>query len=161
MCCFENILEATTHKTASVLPLTSHFINNPNKMNMTCKALLKKQGRTHKWCFSMKPYIYMHQCCLTSQEWWMIGIDSERERERESQGTLCNQCNMIYISNETAAVSPISQKNPRWSRCEALLEKQRSIHKWHFLMDPYIWTHTSVGLPARTYISSMQIQHAA
>ena len=43
----KKILEATTHKTTSILPLTSHVTSPPCKMK-TCWALLEKQGKTHK-----------------------------------------------------------------------------------------------------------------
>ena len=46
-CCFEQILEATPHKTAAVRPLTSHLANHPSKMKKTYWA---------------------HQCWLTSKD---------------------------------------------------------------------------------------------
>ena len=41
-CCFEQILEATTHKTADALPLTSYLTNHQSKTNKTWGALLEK-----------------------------------------------------------------------------------------------------------------------
>ena len=41
----EQILEATSHKTAAVQPLTSHLQSQTNK---TCGTVLKKQGQTFK-----------------------------------------------------------------------------------------------------------------
>ena len=34
-CCFEQILEVTLNKIATVWPLTSHLINHPSKTNKT------------------------------------------------------------------------------------------------------------------------------
>ena len=47
VCCFEQILEATHYKSATVRPLNSHLINHPSKIIKTRWALLEKQGRTH------------------------------------------------------------------------------------------------------------------
>ena len=44
MCCLEQILEATLHKTAAVWSLTAHLKNHLSNANKTCKALLEKQG---------------------------------------------------------------------------------------------------------------------
>ena len=38
ICCFEQIQEATSQKTAAVQPPTNH----PNKMNKTCRALVEE-----------------------------------------------------------------------------------------------------------------------
>ena len=40
-CCFEQIPEVTTHKTAAVRSLTSHRKSHPSKMNKTRRAVLK------------------------------------------------------------------------------------------------------------------------
>ena len=45
MSCFEQILEASLHKTATLRPLDSHLINTPST-NKNCWALLEKSGRT-------------------------------------------------------------------------------------------------------------------
>ena len=37
-------------------PLTYHLTNHPSKTNKTCRAVLMKQERTHKWHFSMDSY---------------------------------------------------------------------------------------------------------
>ena len=42
----EQILEATSHKTAAVQLPISNLYNQPNKTNKTCENLLKKYGRT-------------------------------------------------------------------------------------------------------------------
>ena len=47
VCCFEQILEVTPHKTATVRPLTSHHTNNLCKTDKTCYTLLMK-GETQK-----------------------------------------------------------------------------------------------------------------
>ena len=59
-CCFEQILVAKWHKTAAVWPHTSHLTDHPNMISKTYRALLKKQGWTHKQCFFMDPYIWTH-----------------------------------------------------------------------------------------------------
>ena len=61
-CCFELIQEATPHKTAVALPLTSYHKNHPSKTKKTSRTLLKKQGQTHKWCSLMSSCIWMRQC---------------------------------------------------------------------------------------------------
>ena len=43
-CYLEQILEATSHKTAAVWPPTSHLTNDLSKMNKICWALLEKPG---------------------------------------------------------------------------------------------------------------------
>ena len=42
MCCFEQNLEAMTHRTAAVKPLTSHLTNHPSKTNKTYRVQLVK-----------------------------------------------------------------------------------------------------------------------
>ena len=42
MCCFEQILEAASHKTAVVWLLNSHLTSHTSKMNKTYWALLEK-----------------------------------------------------------------------------------------------------------------------
>ena len=106
---FEQILEATPNKTAVVQPRTSHFTNKK------CKALLEKQGQTHKWCPLIDTYAWMYQWCPTSKDlhssvlcgcrmqlrrptkscgWWRCML---RERERESQKIPCCQHNFMMM----------------------------------------------------------------
>ena len=40
-CCFEQILEATPHKTVVIRRLASHLTNHPYKTNKTCGAMLE------------------------------------------------------------------------------------------------------------------------
>ena len=54
-------LEATPYKIVAVWPLASYL--KPFKMNMTCQALMKKQGQTHKW------HSLMDSCTWTCQCW--------------------------------------------------------------------------------------------
>ena len=94
-CCFEQILEATPHKTAVAWPLTSNLKNHPCKMNKTCRTLPVKEGQTHDillWTpahgctnVSQQTRKNLHQLCAdtgyslrTCQEQWMIGTDGER-----------------------------------------------------------------------------------
>ena len=107
MRCFEQILEATFHKTAAIRPFTSHITNHLRKTNKTLGSMLKKQGRTHKRRYSMEPYTglisvgrpartyisYMRTMDIvwrTCQDRWKIrtGGESEREREREESRML-------------------------------------------------------------------------
>ena len=67
MWCFEQIQEATSHKTASARPLSSHLTNHPSKMNKTCWPQLEKKRQTHKQCSSLDFYIWAHECWLTSR----------------------------------------------------------------------------------------------
>ena len=46
---------ATPHKTPTVRPPTPYHENYSSKMSQTCRTLLEKQGRTHKWCTLMDP----------------------------------------------------------------------------------------------------------
>ena len=39
-------------------PLTSHYENYPSWTNQTCRTLLEKQGRAHKWRTPMDPLIW-------------------------------------------------------------------------------------------------------
>ena len=41
MCCFEHILEATPHKTATVQPLTAYLTNHPSKRNKTWSTAVR------------------------------------------------------------------------------------------------------------------------
>ena len=48
VCCLEQIMEATPHKTTAVQLLAFHLTNYSNKTNKTCRVLLEKRGQTHK-----------------------------------------------------------------------------------------------------------------
>ena len=100
-CCFEQILEAITLKTAAIWPPTSHLTNHPNEMNKAFLIELKKQVRTHKRRSLMESYIVSRQSWPTRKillrsrsvrtldvvkrthhKQWTIGTDGERERVR-------------------------------------------------------------------------------
>ena len=66
--CFEQILDATSHKTAAVCPLTFHLTNHSSKKNKIYWPLMKKEGRIHQWHSLMDTYILMHQCWPSSKE---------------------------------------------------------------------------------------------
>ena len=51
----EQVLAATPHKTPTVRPPASYHENYSSLTNQTCRTLLEKQGRTHKWCTLMDP----------------------------------------------------------------------------------------------------------
>ena len=89
---FEQSLEATSHETTAVWPLTSYLKNHPSKTKKTYGTLFEKQGRTYKWHSSIDSYIWSCQWWPTSKkiiyissvrtqdvvwktcrEWWMIG----------------------------------------------------------------------------------------
>ena len=57
----KKILETTLHKTAPVRPLTSYFKNHQSKTKNTSGILMENQGRYHKRCSSMDPYIWTRQ----------------------------------------------------------------------------------------------------
>ena len=48
--------------------------NYPSKMNKTCGVIVEKQGQTHKQCFSIDLYIWMHQCWLTSKNFYQLCV---------------------------------------------------------------------------------------
>ena len=75
--CFEQILEATPHKTAATRPLTSHLKNHSSKTNKTCRILLEKQGWTYKRRSSMNPYIGTRQCWPTSKNLHQLTANSK------------------------------------------------------------------------------------
>ena len=51
-CCdeYEQILEATPHKTTTVRPPTIHHENYPSLTNQTCRTMLEKLRIGHKRC---------------------------------------------------------------------------------------------------------------
>ena len=67
-CCLEKILKTALHKASIVRPPTSHPSNHPSKSNMTCRILLEKFGRTHKWRSLMDIYTWMLQYWPTSKD---------------------------------------------------------------------------------------------
>ena len=101
--CSEQVLEAAPHKTVAIQHLSSHLTSHPNK---TCRALLEKQGQTHKQYSPVDSYTWTHQCwlarkdlntsalCRHCQEKWLIGMNGESE-SRES--VLSAQLDYIYI----------------------------------------------------------------
>ena len=64
---FEQILRATSHKTAGAWSHTSHLTNRPSKTNMTCGTLLEKQEWIHKCHSSMEPFTWAYQCWMTTK----------------------------------------------------------------------------------------------
>ena len=56
VCCFEQILEESPHKTVTVQSLISLLTNCPSNKNKTYFALLEKQGQIHKQCSHMNSY---------------------------------------------------------------------------------------------------------
>ena len=64
MCCSEQILEATPHKTAAVWLLTSHLTNLPRKKNKTCEALLEQVAQLAADDIYIYIYIHFHMAKL-------------------------------------------------------------------------------------------------
>ena len=64
-CCFEQILEATAHKTTFGRPLPSHQTNNSSKTNETSWVLMEKYKWTHKRRLLMNSNTWKHQCWIT------------------------------------------------------------------------------------------------
>ena len=62
----EQVLAATPHKTPTVRPPASYHENYSSYTNQTCRTLLEKQGRTHKWCTLMDPHIWPSKSRTTS-----------------------------------------------------------------------------------------------
>ena len=54
----EQVLAATPHKAPTIRP--------PSQTNQTCRTLLEKQGRAHKWCTPMDPHIWPSKSRTTS-----------------------------------------------------------------------------------------------
>ena len=62
----EQVLAATPHKTPTVRPPASYHENYSSKTNQTCRTLLEKQGRTHKWWTLMDPHTWPSKGRTTS-----------------------------------------------------------------------------------------------
>ena len=62
----DQILEATLHKAPTIRPPASHHENYSSETNQTCRTLLEKQGRAHKWCTPMDPHIWPSKSRTTS-----------------------------------------------------------------------------------------------
>ena len=117
MCYFEQILEATPHKTAVVWLLTSHFKNYPSKMNKTCRTLLEKQGQTHDVLLWTHGHInvgwpgrtYLHQLCANtwyslkrpavSDGWWRW-VKRERESRKSMLSPRIDDDNYFNMSHK-------------------------------------------------------------
>ena len=95
-------------------------------MNQTCRTLLEKQGRTHKWCTLMDPHTWPCKSRTTSTNihsatMWGYGMLSggptwgdERERNvaREGQGYPCYQHDvMMMMMMRKILTTHIREKN--------------------------------------------------
>ena len=114
VCCFEQILEATSHKTVVVWPPTSHLTKHPNKTIKTYKK--SKDEFTSEillWTPTHGPNdigepakTRIVQLCADtgcSQEDWPGAIDYRdrwRERERECLGTRCHKRDLMIAGLE-------------------------------------------------------------
>ena len=62
----EQVLAATPHKAPTIRPPASHHENYPSQTKQTCRTLLEKQGRAHKWCTPIDPHIWPGKSRTTS-----------------------------------------------------------------------------------------------
>ena len=109
-----HICWVTPHKTAAIRPLISHLTNHPSKTSKTRVTRLEMQSRTQNRRFSMNAKnmdvsvsakTYLHQlysdtgCSLYNLPGALEYRDGwrERERERESQGNPCCQCDLMIL----------------------------------------------------------------
>ena len=53
----EQALTATPHKAPTIWPPATHQENYPSQTNQTCRTLLEKLRRSHKWCSPIDPRI--------------------------------------------------------------------------------------------------------
>ena len=96
-CCFEQILEAASYKTATVQPLTSHLTNHPSKTSKTYCWKSKHGLISNDLLFTFThahtsvdwaANTYSNQLCAGTGydlERWLIRMDGKREREREGE----------------------------------------------------------------------------
>ena len=110
MCCFEQILETSSHKKQQYAPPTSHLTNDLIKTKKAYWTLLEKQGPTHKRCSPMNTQVLAdHQLCADtgySQE-HLAGIMNDKDvwRESESHRIPCYQHLIIYTYIHTHTLS--------------------------------------------------------
>ena len=114
MCCFEQNLEATFYKTATVQPLISHLTNHSSKMNIGILLWALKLWQTS---VGWPAKTHINQFCVD------IGSHLEdllRAMTRESQKNLCYQHNLMIIISHSMFIlkwcifetnSDISQRN--------------------------------------------------
>ena len=62
----EQVLAATPHKAPTIRPPASLHDNYPSLTNKTCRTLLEKQRRAHKWYTPMDPHIWPGKIRTTS-----------------------------------------------------------------------------------------------
>ena len=62
----EQVLVTIPHKAPTIRPPASHHENYPSWTNQTCRILLEKQWRAHKWCTPMDPHIWPGKSKATS-----------------------------------------------------------------------------------------------
>ena len=89
----EQVRPATPHEAPTIRPPASHHENYPSQTNQTCRRLLEKQGRVHKWCTPMQKqddqlehtyssYVRIQGVVLkTCRRRWTIGRSGERGLE--------------------------------------------------------------------------------
>ena len=73
--CYELSSTNPESNTIAVWSLTSYLENKRHKIRET---LLKKQGRTHKWCSSMNPYTWTCQYWPTSKNLFTSALCGQR-----------------------------------------------------------------------------------
>ena len=120
-CCFEQILEAAPHKTATVQPITYHLTNHQSDE----QDLLDQQEQTQKHtsvCWSAKTYI--HQLCVdtgcnvkdlpratTSWDRWWESRKSvlSAQLDYNPENSNCLYTHVSYISFKIAMGFPLIQ----------------------------------------------------
>ena len=90
----EQVLEATAHKASTIWPPASHHENYPSQTIQTCRTLLEKQGRAHKWCTPMDPHIWPSKSRTTihTAGWTYI--------QQLCEDTGCNPENLPEVMND-------------------------------------------------------------
>ena len=54
--CCEKYWTSPPNKAAAIRPPTTHHENYRNLTNQTCRTLMEKLGRAHKWCTPVDPF---------------------------------------------------------------------------------------------------------
>ena len=102
------VLAGTPHKSLTIRPPASHHENYPSSTNQTCKSLLEKQGRAHKWCTPMYSYGPSH----------MAGQKQDNQHEHTSSS---------YVKIQGVALKTCQRW---WNDREKWRERVRDIHAY-------------------------------
>ena len=86
-CCFEQILEATPHKTAAIWPLTSLLTNHPRWIRHV-RHWWRRKDDDERLTYN-RSVQSLDVFRMTCQEQWIIGMDSKRESEKFDLMMMC------------------------------------------------------------------------